>query len=149
MERIFILLMKKLLFKEPSKQQIDFVSLILRVGFGLLMIPKHGWAKIQKFPELSETFMNFMGLGSKISLGLVIFSEFFCSILLILGLFTRAAVIPLIITIIVIMNKHNWEFFGKQELVTAFMFGYLAIFFLGGGKYSLDHILFKNKRRKY
>lgn len=141
--------MKKLLFGLPNKQQIDIVSLILRVGFGMLMIPKHGWAKIEKFPEMSETFMNFMGLGSKISLSLVIFSEFFCSILLILGLFTRAATLPLIFTILVILNKNDWALFGKSELPVAFLFGYIAILILGGGKYSLDQLFFKVKKSRY
>lgn len=141
--------MKKLIFGVPSKQQIDRVSFILRIGFGILMIPKHGWAKIQKFPELSETFMDFMGLGSKISLSLVIFSEFICSILLILGLFTRAATIPLIITILVILNKNDWALFGKSELPIAFLFGYISILLLGGGKYSLDNVLFKVKKSRY
>lgn len=141
--------MKKLLFGPPGRQQIDTVSLLLRIGFGILMIPKHGWAKIQKFPELSETFMDFMGLGSKISLSLVIFSEFVCSIFLILGLFTRAATIPLIITILVILNKNNWALFGKSELPLAFLFGYISILLLGGGKYSLDNVIFKVKKSRY
>ncbi len=79
-----------------------------------------------------------MGLSPAVSLGLATFAEFFCSVLLILGLFTRLATIPLLVTIFVILNHHHWQFFGEHELVPAFLAGYLAILLLGPGKYSLD-----------
>jgi putative oxidoreductase len=130
--------MKKLFYHSYSAGAFNLAMLILRLGFGILMIPKHGWAKLSNFAARKDSFMNFMGLGSEVSLGLATFAEFFCSILLILGLFTRLAAIPLIITTLVIMNQHNWEFFGKHELVPAFLFAYIAILLLGPGKYSLD-----------
>lgn len=82
--------------------------------------------------------MNFLGLGAPLSLGLATFAEFFCSILLILGLCTRLAVLPLLITIVVILNLHHWQFYGEHELVPAFLAAFLAILLLGPGKYSLD-----------
>lgn len=130
--------MKKLFYHSYSPFAFNLATLILRVGLGVLMIPNHGWAKLSHFAEKKGTFMNFMGMGSALSLGLATFAEFFCSILLILGLFTRLATIPLIVTIFVILNVHHWEIFGKHELVPAFLFGYLAILLLGPGKFSLD-----------
>lgn len=135
--------MKNILFSTQNKNTTDWAALILRVGFGALMIPMHGWAKFINFEVLQHEFINFMGLGSTISLSLVIFAELFCSVLLILGLFTRLASIPLIITALVIQNEHNWEFFGKYELGTAFLFAYIAILLLGPGKFSLDAVLKK------
>lgn len=82
--------------------------------------------------------MSFMGLSPAVSLGLATFAEFFCSLLLILGLFTRLATIPLLITMVVIMNIHHWQMFGEHELAPAFLFGYGAILLLGPGKFSLD-----------
>lgn len=139
--------LKKALFHtKTSSFQLSMASLLLRIGFGILMIPNHGWKKLQNFEKVSQDFMSFMGLSSSISLGLCIFAEFFCSILLILGLMTRWAVIPLIITMLVIFNQHNWELIGKYELATAFFIGYIAILFLGGGKFSLDAMIYKNRR---
>lgn len=111
--------------------------LTLRVVFGLLMLP-HGWDKLSHFAEKKYRFMNFMGLGAPLSLGLATFAEFFCSILLIAGLFTRLATIPLLVTIFVILNVHHWQFYGEHELVPAFMAAFLVIMLVGPGKYSLD-----------
>ncbi|HLS94797.1 MAG TPA: DoxX family protein [Sphingobacterium sp.] len=124
----------------------NLAAFVLRIGFGVLMIPKHGYVKLVEFNERKDQFMDFLGLGGTVSLSLAIFAEFFCSILLILGLFTRLATIPLLITVLVIFSVHNWEFFGKYELVTAFFIGYLGILALGPGKFSLDYLLFKKGR---
>lgn len=134
--------LKKTLFNsKTSDLQLDLAALILRIGFGVLMIPHHGWKKIQNFEELSGKFMSFMGLSPSVSLMLCIFAEFFCSVLIIFGLMTRWAVVPLIITTLVIFNQHDWELFGKHELATAFFIGYMAILLMGGGRFSLDAVI--------
>lgn len=141
--------MRRLFSVNYNKLFFDLAALILRVGFGILMIPNHGYAKLSSYAERKDQFMDFMGFGGPFSLGLTIFSEFFCSILLILGLCTRLATIPLIITVLVILSVHQWELFGKHELVPAFLIGYLAILLLGPGKYSFDYLITKKsvKRR--
>ncbi|MEO5977247.1 MAG: DoxX family protein [Chryseolinea sp.] len=121
-------------------------TLVLRVGFGILMIPSHGYAKLTHFQEYKTDFVDFMGLGMQVSLSLAIFAELFCSILLILGLGTRLVIIPLIFTVLVILSVSNWELFGEEEIATAFLVGYLAIFLLGPGEYSLDALI-RNKLR--
>lgn len=126
--------------------QASLAALVLRLGFGLLMIPNHGYVKLIKFNELQDQFVSFMGLGGTISLSLAIFAEFFCSILLIFGLFTRLSVVPLICTMLVAFSVNNWEFFGKYELTSTFFVGYLAILFLGPGRYSIDYLLFRRGR---
>lgn len=124
----------------------NLTALILRLGFGILMIPKHGYVKLVEFNERKEQFMDFFGLGGTVSLSLAIFAEFFCSILLVIGLFTRLATIPLIVTVMVIFSVHDWQLFGKYELATAFFIGYLSILAIGPGKYSLDYFLLKGRR---
>lgn len=131
-----------LLSHNTSKSANNWTALILRIGFGILMIP-HGWGKLMRFSVLKHEFMSFLGIGSTLSLSLCIFAELVCSIFLIMGLFTRFACIPLFITTLVIMNVHNWQFIGTHEIVTAFMLGYISILILGPGKYSLDYFLSK------
>jgi len=121
-------------------------ALLLRVGFGVLMIPQHGYAKLVGFSAYKDKFMDFLGLGSTVSLSLAIFAEFFCSILLVFGLFTRLATIPLLTTMLIAMGVHNWAFFGEYELATAYFIAYAAILWIGPGNYSIDYLLFKRKR---
>ncbi|MFC0344613.1 DoxX family protein [Epilithonimonas hispanica] len=45
-------------------------------------------------------FINFLGLGSAISLVLVVFAELLCSVFIIFGFITRLAAIPLMITML-------------------------------------------------
>ena len=134
--------MKKFLFSTATKPwAIDVSALLLRIVFGALMIP-HGFGKLQKFPQLKDKFMSFMGLPSSVSLSLTIFAEFFCAILLILGLFTRFSALALIITfIVVVFIAHPMEFFGDGEMGTLYLGAYIAIILLGPGKYSIDNLI--------
>ncbi len=125
--------------------KINWASLILRIGFGVLMIP-HGYGKLTRFDSLSERFMDFMGLGSYTSLVLAISAEFACSVLLILGMTTRAILIPLMITMLTAaFIAHAGDPLGDKEHSLMYLIGYLAIFIMGAGKYSIDAVLFKKR----
>ena len=125
--------------------KINWASLILRIGFGVLMIP-HGYGKLTRFDSLSERFMDFMGLGSYTSLVLAISAEFVCSVLLILGFTTRAILIPLMITMLTAaFIAHAGDPLGDKEHSLMYLIGYLAIFIMGAGKYSIDAVLFKKR----
>src|ERR1700754_3609017 len=89
--------MKKLLSIKYSAGAFNFAMLLLRLGFGLLMIIQHGMPKLMSFARTAQGFYDPFGIGSKTVLILVLFAEIFCSMFIILGLFTRLAVIPLIV----------------------------------------------------
>lgn len=128
---------------EIKSEKINWASLILRVGLGVFMIP-HGFGKYSRFDELSDRFMDFIGLGSTMSLSLAIFAELICSALLILGLGTRAILIPLIITMITAaFIAHAGDPLSDKEHSLMYLVGYLSIFIMGAGKYSLDAVVFK------
>lgn len=104
----------------------------------------HGWSKLMNFKERLSTFSDPIGLGSEVSLTLIVFAEFFCSLFLILGLYTRLALIPLIIAMIVVaFIVHGDDPFGTKEKALLFLVAYLSLFFTGPGKYSLDSRLKK------
>lgn len=133
----------KLLSTNYSASAFNIGMLLLRVFSGGLMA-NHGYDKFLKFKTMQAGFMNFMGLGTRTSLGLVVFAEFFCAILLIIGLFTRIATIPLIFLVCVIIFKvSNADVFGKAELPALFLGAYLTILFIGPGKISIDGMLGK------
>jgi putative oxidoreductase len=88
--------------------------------------------------------MDFLGLGSSFSLTLAIGTEFFCSILLMAGLITRLALIPLIITMAVaVFDAHGADIFGKGEMAFLYLAIYITLMLKGAGKFSMDNFLFK------
>lgn len=136
--------MKKLISTQYSPFAFNLAMFILRVGSGVLMIP-YGYDKLVHFAQYKSGFMNFIGMGSTISLALVVFAEFFCSVFLIMGLFTRlVAGILLFEMVVVVFDAHKMDIFkGDAEHGMQYLIGYIAIILLGAGKASLDGILGK------
>lgn len=117
---------------------IDLGLLFLRVAAGGLML-YHGAPKLFSFQERFTTFSDPIGLGSGISLILVVFAEFFCSVFIAVGAFTRIAVVPLLINMIVIVFVvHGGDPIKKKELAVFYLLTYLTLFFTGPGKFSVD-----------
>lgn len=130
--------MKKLISTNYSAAMFNTATLLLRIVFGV-MIMKTGYDKLVHFNEMKSTFMNFLGMGSTISLILVVFAEFFCGLFLLIGLFTRLASIPLIITMAVALIKvHHSDVFGDGENATLFLGVFLVMLLIGPGKASVD-----------
>lgn len=115
-------------------------KLLLRIVFGGFMVFSHGWGKMMKlFTGDPTQFADPLGLGAPTSLGLTVFSEVFCGVLILVGLFTRMATIPLIITMLVAaFIVHGGDPFGDREMAFIYLLGYVAIYLLGPGKYSAD-----------
>jgi putative oxidoreductase len=107
------------------------------------MIP-HGYDKLVHISDYQKTFLNFMGMGSTISLLLTIFAEFFCSVFLVMGLFSRVSALILFITMTVAtFLANNGDVFGKAEHAMLYLVGYTVIILIGPGKASMDGILSK------
>ena len=135
--------MKKLFSIGYNTSAFNLAMFILRVGAGVLMI-HHGYDKLVKFNQMAPNFMNFLGMNGTLSLALVVFAEFFCSILLMLGLFTRIASIFLMIsTFVAVSDAHQYDVLGKGEHASLFFIIYLTILILGPGKISVDGMIKK------
>jgi len=135
--------MKKLFSIRYSDNGIAFATFVLRLAVGGLVIP-HGYGKLISFAAKSSTFADPFHIGSSTSIGLVIFAEFFCGIFILLGLFTRLACIPLIISMsAAIFYAHKGDIFDTGEKATLFLLGYIALLFTGPGKISMDKFIGK------
>ena len=136
--------MKKLFSTRYTDTSVSFALLLLRVSFGALMIP-HGYQKLVNFASRSSGFADPFGLGGPTSMAAVIFAEFFCAALIIAGLLTRLATIPLIIvmSVVVFHSQKADVFLGKGELPALFLAGFIVLLFTGPGKWSLDRLVGK------
>ena len=134
---------KKFLIPATLSSRVSLSMLILRVSFALLMIP-HGYEKLRSFMSGNHDFPDPLHVSPIVSQGLTVFAEFFCSILLILGLFTRPALIILIGCMAVIAFILQWnDPLGDKEHAILYLIGYITIFLTGAGKYSLDAKFFR------
>lgn len=139
--------MKRLFSTRVSDNAFGFAMLLLRLGAGGLMLVNHGWGKLKNFSTMSAQFGDPIGVGPTVSLALTTFAEFFCAAFIILGLFTRLAAIPLIITMAVaffIVHKGIYAPGpGSGELALLYFVCFLTILFAGPGKYSVDRMITK------
>lgn len=131
-----------------SEKSFSVSLLVLRVGVTFSMIYLHGYPRLINFGEVSTEFADPLGVGSATSLSLVIFAEFFCSLFLIFGLYTRWSCIPLIITMIVatwVINGGKGFIFQEKSFV--YLITYTCLLISGGGYFSLDYLLSVRKKK--
>jgi putative oxidoreductase len=122
---------------------IDLGLLLLRLFAGGALLT-HGYPKFQKILNGNFQFGDPLGIGPEVSLILTVFAELFCSVLLILGLTTRLALIPLIITMAVaFFIVHGADDFSTKELGFLYLGIFVSLFFTGPGKFSADRAIFR------
>lgn len=125
----------------------SFGLLVLRVSYGCFMLV-HGIPKYHSFMAGEyDKFPDPLGLGGKQSMMAAVGAEVGCSILLILGLATRLAALPLTFTMViaafVIHGNDEW---GTKEKAALYLAVYAALVFMGPGKFSIDHLIFGRKK---
>lgn len=133
--------------------------LILRLGIGGFLLT-HGWGKLQMV--LAGDFDKFgdpIGLGSGLSLVLMTFAEFFCSLLVMLGFATRLAAVPIVfgmgVAVCVVHANDPWtmgraaelfmageaESWASKEPAILYLIPFLALIFAGAGRLSIDRLI--------
>jgi len=142
---------KKIFFLESTNKKLhenlnEYSFLIIRVLAGLSMLLAHGLGKWSNFSNIAPNFPDPFGfLGSTVSLALVVGSELFGSLLLIVGLLTRWASFSLLFTMLTaaFVVHFNDPFADSKELASVYALIFLYFTVAGGGKYSLDAFLKK------
>jgi putative oxidoreductase len=108
----------------------------------------HGVAKIQGFSQISEAFPDPIGLGSTLSLIMAIGIEVGCSLLLIVGVASRLAAIPLALTMLVaLFIVHREDPWKMKELAATYLLVYVSLVLTGPGRFSLDHWWVTNRSK--
>lgn len=141
--------MNKLKLFSGQPINMDLGLLLIRVVIGALMA-FIGYEKLIHFNEMANSDfwakeVSFLGMKGAVPLALTVFAEFFCSLLLIVGLFTRVSSFILLFCmayIFLVIFPGSMVSKGEHgvEFNTAFTYFviYLGLFFTGAGKYSLD-----------
>jgi len=106
----------------------------------------HGWSKFTNFSEDSLEWPDPLHVGSTVSCALTVFAELFCTLFVVIGLFSRLALIPLIVLMIVIVFViHSGDPLPDREHALMYLLSYLALLFTGPGKYSLERFFSKKR----
>lgn len=137
-------MIKKLLSTKSYTTGFDLSLLLLRITFGGFMLVNHGLGKMDKLLAGGDIkFADPIGIGMKNSLILTVFAEVVCAGLLVIGLFTRLALIPLLITMLVaVFVIHIGDGLKDMEAAILYLIAYSIIFINGAGKYSIDNSIF-------
>jgi putative oxidoreductase len=121
--------------------------LVLRLGVGLMMLVAHGWGKLAGFSELTTKFPDPLGLGPTVTLLLAIFAEVVCALLIVVGLGTRFAAVPLLVTMLVAaFIVHADDPWARQEFALLYAIPFLTLIFTGGGRFALDRVVSIKRR---
>ncbi len=123
----------------------DLGLLLMRVGIGLMFVFAHGLPKLRGGPEMWTKVGGALGrLGIDLAhqwFGLAAaLSESLCALLVAVGLLTRWACVPLVVTLLVAayfhLDKGDGLAGASHALEAAIFFAGLVL--VGPGRYSID-----------
>jgi putative oxidoreductase len=139
-------MIKKIFAPGNDSGLTSFGLLVLRLWLGLSMLLIHGLDKLNNFNTYAAQFPNPIGIGVKPGLGLVTFAETIGALLLILGLLTRFGALTLLIDMGVAFFLFHHMAVGMAphsgELAFIYLAGFVTLFIVGPGKFSVDKALF-------
>lgn len=125
----------------PSQMLSSGLLLAARVAIGVLFM-SHGVAKWSAFESLAMSFPDPLGVGSTVSLLLVLFAEVVCSIGFILGAAFRLCLLPMIFAMAVAFFViHSGDALSVREPSLLYLIIFILMFFAGPGYFSLDSTL--------
>ena len=130
------------------EQLAPLAPTLVRIALGCIIIP-HGFGKLF-LADAVPASRNFVQFGWAYPLAWAYFIgtvEFVGGVLLILGLWTRAAALALVVQMSVISFAVLWPkwFWGQRGMEYALFMGLIAlsVFFRGSGPYALDNVMKK------
>lgn len=137
------------LFKKAGESLQSLFLLALRLIWGSWFL-QAGWGKWNNFAGTVD-FLRDLGIPfPEINAYALTLTELIGGLLLILGLFSRVAAVPLIIAMLVALLTAHHEAVGNlltdpqailKETPLTFLLAALTVFVFGPGKISLDHFM--------
>jgi putative oxidoreductase len=138
------------IFATSARDRLYDVGLLLfRITVACFMLT-HGLPKLTMLMgDQPIQFADPFGVGQTTSLVLTIIAEVVCSFLIIIGLLTRIAAIPLIIAMAVaFFYIHMADDFGTKEMAGLYLISFILLLITGPGRYSIDNLISKRRNTK-
>lgn len=118
--------------------KLDLTLLFNRIILSVLMMT-HGYPKLLKLFSENPSFSNPIGIGELPTLILAVFAEFIAPVFIIVGFKTKLfSFFPITTMVVAAFVVHFDDPFGRKEKAVLYLIGFMIIFLLGPGKYSVD-----------
>ena len=122
----------------------NYTIFIFRVLVSVELIVVHGFKKLGIGTETAEIIPNPFNLPYLLNEFLTIFANVISPVFIIIGLGTRFASIPiLMVTLTGYFVVHSGGTLAESDIPFMYSMAFLLIAFMGGGRYSLDNILYE------
>lgn len=123
-----------------DRHQVSLGLLMLRLGGGGLLIQGRAWTWLAMIDADRPLFVDPFGVGGEFSWFLTLFSELFCTVLVVLGIFTRfTAVPPLVVMVVMALALPGGSAWSMRETFLLHALPFFVLTFTGPGEYSVDH----------
>jgi putative oxidoreductase len=122
-----------------DRHQVSVGLLFLRVIGGGLLISGRSftWSSMLDTNRFLESAR--FGFGGEISFFLTLFSEALCTVLVMLGIFTRFTTVPPLVAMVVsALALPGGTAWGTRELYLLYALPFFVLSFTGAGDYSVD-----------
>ncbi|HZH66854.1 MAG TPA: DoxX family protein [Flavisolibacter sp.] len=125
-----------------STTTFDFAILVFRVALSLELMVVHGLKKVGINVAEAEKIPNPLHLNEFINNTFAISANLFFPVLVVLGLFTRIAILPILgVTLTGYFVVHWHDPFLVKDIPFMYSLSYLLILVVGPGRYSVDYFM--------
>ena len=132
----------------PERKDLGLVAMRLIVAVSIFL--KHGYEKLFTYSATyawlarSHHYVSWLGVGP--SLFYATLSDGILTVLLAFGFATRWCALLSVINLAGAWSVLGFPYFGHQagtdgELIIIYIASLMLLFFIGGGRYSVDHLL--------
>ncbi|HLA31287.1 MAG TPA: DoxX family membrane protein [Pseudomonas sp.] len=124
------------------RDPVDWALLFLRVSGSLLLLQLHGLPKLLHFSQEAQVIEDPLGIGGVLTLSLAIFAEVLCPLLILLGLFTRLACLPIVFLLLVsLLLVHPQWSLGEGQFAWLLLIVFTTLAIAGGGHIAISRRL--------
>lgn len=116
--------------------------LFLRLSGSSFLLVVHGLPKLLNWSAQLQLIEDPFHLGASLTLGLAVFAEVLCPLLIIVGVLTRLACLPVlsVLTIALFVVHPEWTL-EQGQFGWLLMIIFLTLFIAGPGRLALNHAL--------